>query len=53
MARYGSSMPSGKFSGQADYINVFNMLNLNSTIKDKKNSDLELEEKLEKHGFKK
>jgi riboflavin synthase len=53
MAKYGSPMSSGGFSGAGDYLNVLNMQNLRSEIQNKKDRDSELKEKLEKYGFKK
>jgi riboflavin synthase len=53
MAKYGSPMSGGGFSGAGDYMNILNMQKLNSEIQNKKNSDSDLKEKLEKYGFKK
>ena len=53
MAKYGSSMSGGSFSGADDYMNILNMHKLNSEIQNKKNADSDLKEKLEKYGFKK
>ena len=53
MAKYGSSMSGGNFSGAGDYMNILNMHKLNSEIQNKKNADSDLKEKLEKYGFKK
>ena len=53
MAKYGSPMSGGSFSGADDYMNILNMHKLNSEIQNKKNADSDLKEKLEKYGFKK
>src|SRR5450830_1881270 len=53
MAKYGSPMSGGSFSGAGDYMNILNMHKLNSEIQNKKNADSDLKEKLEKYGFKK
>ncbi|MHB1377235.1 MAG: riboflavin synthase [Candidatus Humimicrobiaceae bacterium] len=53
MAKYGSPMSGGSFSGVGDYMNILNMHKLNSEIQNKKNADSDLKEKLEKYGFKK
>ena len=53
MAKYGSPMSQGNFSGAGDYLNILNMHKLSSDLQNKKNRDAELKEKLEKNGFKK
>jgi riboflavin synthase len=53
MAKYGSPLSGGNFSGAGDYINILNMHKLSNEIQNKKNRDSDLKEKLEKYGFKK
>ncbi|MCL5070709.1 MAG: hypothetical protein M1308_07420 [Actinobacteria bacterium] len=53
MAKYGSPISGGSFSGIGDYMNILNMHKLSSEIQNKKNADSDLKEKLEKYGFKK
>ena len=53
MAKYGSPMSGGGFSGAGDYMNILNMHKLKNEIQNKKNTDSDLKEKLEKYGFKK
>jgi riboflavin synthase len=53
MAKYGSPMSQGNFSGAGDYMNILNMYKLSSDLQNKKSRDSELKEKLKKNGFNK
>ena len=52
MAKYGSPMSQGSFSGATDYANILNLHKLSADLQNKKNRDADLREKLEKNGFK-
>lgn len=53
MAKYGSPLSGSTLSNPQDSINILKMYGMINDMKNKNSSDLDLEEKLKKYGFKK